>query len=100
MELNYTLEGTKAIITVGGKLLVSNASELEEVVEKLSRDAVDYVLDISDLKYITSAGLRVIVGTQKVAESRGGTLRLLHPTDEVMEIFELTGLADILFIER
>ena len=100
MELSTNLDGTKAIITVGGKLTVATAPELEGAVNGLADDINDIDFDIARLEYISSAGLRVLVGTQKLTTKRGGTMRILHPSDDVMEIFEMTGLSDIMLIER
>ena len=53
-----------------------------------------------DLEYVSSAGLRVLVMTQKLAARRGGTLTLLNTTDDVQEVLEMTGLADVFDIKR
>lgn len=100
MDFEYTLEGTKATVTVAGKLLVSNAQSLDDLLNKLSETAVDFVIDVSGLEYISSAGLRTLLIAQKLAMQRGGTLQLLSPNDDVMEILELTGMSDVLAIER
>lgn len=100
MELDYILEGTKATITIAGKLLVSNASELEDTIVKLSQEAVDFVIDFTNLEYITSAGLRVLITAHKLAGSRGGTLKIINPSDDVMEVLEFTGLTEVLEISR
>ncbi len=100
MELSTIIDGTKAIIAVGGKLTVATAPDLEGAVNGLADGINDIDFDIARLEYISSAGLRVLVGTQKLTTRRGGTMRILHPSDDVMEIFEMTGLSDIMVIER
>lgn len=100
MDITTELDGTKATITVSGKLTVTTSPMLEDAVQQLAENAVDFVIDLTDLDYISSAGLRVLVGTQKLAAQNGGSMRLLHPTDSVVEIFEMTGLSEILDIER
>ena len=78
MEIATNIDGTKATIEVTGKLTVANSQELEECVRQLSSsgDIVDYDIDLSKLEYVSSAGLRVLVATQKLAGRRGGALTL------------------------
>ncbi len=99
MEITTSIDGTKAAIEVVGKLTVATSPELEEAVHQLSDTATDFDIDLSRLEYISSAGLRVLVSTQKLAAQKGGELRLLHPTADVMEVFEMTGLSEVLTIE-
>ena len=53
--------------------------------------------DMEALEYISSAGLRVLLATQKVM-SRQGEMRVVHVNEAIMEIFEVTGFSDILTI--
>lgn len=102
MEIKVIPNESTATITVAGKLTVATSPDLEAAIQQLD-DAGEvnaYDIDLSELEYISSAGLRVLVGAQKLAMRKGGTMRLLHPTDAVMEVFELTGLADVMDIER
>ncbi len=98
MQLNTTITGTSATIAIEGKLTVATAPELEAAFAALPEEVVDISLDMTELLYVASAGLRVLVSGNKRAIARGGTLRLLHPNDEVMEVLDVTGLVDILNI--
>jgi anti-sigma B factor antagonist len=102
MDIKSAVDGTKATISLAGKLTVVTSPELEDAVRRIeeSGSIVDYDMDLSELDYIASAGLRVLVGMQKVANSRGGTVRLLNPNEGVTEVFEMTGLVDIMTIVR
>ena len=102
MEITTSTDGSLATIAVAGKLTVATSSDLEQAVRQLNDTGAitDYDIDLSGLEYISSAGLRVLVSTQKLAASRGGTMRLLKPKDDVMDVFEMTGLAEIITIER
>jgi len=102
MDIKSAVDGTKATISLAGKLTVVTSPELEDAVRRIeeSGSIVDYDIDLSELDYIASAGLRVLVGMQKVANSRGGTVRLLNPNEGVAEVFEMTGLVDIMTIVR
>ena len=98
MHINTTLDGTKATIVLAGRLTVATSQELEGAVYQVADTVVDYDVELGELEYISSAGLRVLVSTQKIANHRGGTLRLLHPTEAVREVFEMTGLSDVMTI--
>ena len=100
MDIKVTVEDAKATIAPVGKLTVQTAPELDGVISKLSDQIMDLSIDLSALDYISSAGLRVLVSAQKMMSSRGGNMRLLSPTDDVYDVFEMTGLSEVLTIER
>lgn len=99
MDIHTTVEGNKATVAVVGKITVQTAPDLDDALKALEDSILDIDLDLSEMDYTSSAGLRVMVAAQKNALARGGTLRLLHPNKDVMEVFEMTGLADIFTIE-
>lgn len=100
MEIKVQTEGAKACITLEGKLTVQTAPELEEVISGLDAEVNEIEIDLSAVDYVASAGLRVLVAAEKLAVSREGSMRLLHPNDDVNEVFNMTGLADVFTIER
>jgi anti-sigma B factor antagonist len=95
MELKTTVDGTKVTIEIEGKLSVATSPDPEAAVQGQSAEITDFDMDLTKLEYISSAGLRVLVSTEKLANQRGGKMRLLHPSEEVVEIFDMTGLADV-----
>lgn len=99
MELNTTVDGNTATIAISGKLSVATSPELEGAVNNLGEDVANFNMDLTNLEYISSAGLRVLVSTEKLAAQRGGKMTLLHPNEEVSEVFDMTGLADVFTIE-
>ena len=100
MNINITSDGTKATLAVEGKLTVQTAPDLEAAVMALDTSLRDIDIDLSAVDYVSSAGLRVFVKSTKLAEHRGGPLRLLHPIDDVVEVLEMTGLYDVLVVVR
>ena len=98
MTIETTLNDTTATIVVSGKLTVATSPELEAEVQRLQGSATSFDIDLANLEYVSSAGLRVLVGAQKLASRAGGELRLLHPSKDVRDIFEMTGLAEIMTI--
>ena len=83
-------------ITLDGRLDTTSAPELDSFIGKNYDGTGSIVIDCKKLAYISSAGLRVLLATQKKAKS---ALKLVNVCDLVMEVFEMTGFADILVIE-
>ena len=100
MQITSNVEDTKATLTVEGKLTVQTSPDLSAAVEQLPDGVCDIIIDMSDVDYVASAGLRVLVATDKLAVKRGGGMRLVNPRDEVMEVFEMTGLSEVFTIEQ
>ena len=100
MELNTTIDGTNATIAITGTLTVASAPSLEAAFADLPNEVIDITLDLAEVEYVASAGLRVIVSQVKSSAKKGGSVRITNPNDEIMEVFDVTGLIDILDIER
>ena len=100
MEISTSIEGSKATITIKGKLTVQAAPELSSAVDGLPIAVCDLDLDLTEVTYIASAGLRALMATDKLAVMRGGRMRLIHPREDVMDALEMTGLSDVFAIER
>ena len=97
MTITKTLNGPECILAVEGRLDAESAPKLRAVVETLD-EVRDLTLDFSRLLYISSAGLRVLLATQKVMNQQGSMV-LKNVSDVINEIFEVTGFTDILTIE-
>ena len=98
MKINKKAEGSKLTIALEGRLDTTTAPQLEEELAANLDGVTDLVFEISSLEYISSAGLRVLLSAQKIMNKQGGMV-VRGATDEVMEIFEVTGFSDILTIE-
>ena len=98
MNIKKETSGTNLTITLEGRLDTTSAPQLEAAL-KDSFDAIDeLILDFTGLEYISSAGLRVLLSSQKIMSKKGG-MKVIHVSDVIMEIFEVTGFSDILTIE-
>lgn len=80
-----------------GRLDTTTAPELEEVVKTKLDGIAHLILDMEKLEYVSSAGLRVILTAQKIMNKQGD-MKLTHVNELVMEVFEVTGFADVLDI--
>lgn len=100
MQIKTNIDGSTATIQLAGKLTVQTSPELSAAVEGLPSTVCDIDMELAAVDCIASAGLRVLVAADKLAVKRGGRMRLVHPTDEVNEVFVMTGLSDVFAIER
>lgn len=98
MDIEKQKDGKKLDIKVIGRLDTKSAPELKEVLKDNLTDVEELTFDLSELIYISSAGLRIILSTQKIMNKQG-TMKVTNVQDIVMEVFESTGFVDILTIE-
>ncbi len=87
----------EAILTIAleGRLDTATAPQLEASLKESLVDVQELVIDLANLDYISSAGLRVILGAQKQMSKLGG-MTVKNVNDVIMEVFEITGFSDIL----
>ncbi len=98
MTITKKQNGTNLEIALEGRLDTTTAPELEAEL-KNSLDGVETLtMDFANLAYISSAGLRVLLSAHKTMSTRGG-MKIIHVSEIVSEVFEVTGFADILTIE-
>lgn len=98
MEIIKNLDNTTLKLSLQGRLDTTTAPQLEETLQSSLDGITELVLDFADLKYISSAGLRIILGAQKIM-SKQGSMKICHVSPDIMEVFEITGFSDILTIE-
>ena len=98
MQINQNRSAETMTLTIEGRIDTTTAPSLESAINGMDSDVKDLVLDMKGVEYISSAGLRVLLAAQKKM-SKIGTLKLTGICDAVMEVFEMTGFADILVIE-
>ncbi len=98
MEIQKERQDSKLTVTLAGRLDTTTAPELEAALAESLEGVEELSLDFKDLEYISSAGLRILLSTQKKM-SRQGEMKLTNVGETVMEVLEVTGFADILTIE-
>ena len=99
MTIRKELNGSSLVYQLEGRLDTNTAPELETELKQDIDPITDLVFDLKDLDYISSAGLRVLLATQKIM-NRQGKMTVRNPQEPIYEIFEVTGFTDILTIER
>ena len=98
MTIEIKRNSDQTVIELVGRLDTTTAPALDKTIRDDIADTKNLVLDIKKLEYISSAGLRVLLGAQKKMKNIG-TMKVINVCEEVMEVFEMTGFADILNIE-
>ncbi len=97
MNVTKAMDGNKLTIAVEGRLDTNTAPELQKEITNIG-DVDELVFDFSNLVYISSAGLRVLMIAQKGMSSKGG-VKIINASEDVKEIFDITGFSSILTVE-
>ena len=99
MTIEKKVNGNALEIALEGRLDTMTAPELEAELNQSLGSVDSLALDFSKLEYISSAGLRVLLSAHKIMSAKGG-MKVTNVNEIVQEVFEVTGFADILNIER
>ena len=98
MTIEIKRNAEEVTIVLVGRLDTTTAPALENTINDNIADVKDLVFDMKGLEYISSAGLRVLLGAQKKM-MKVGSMKLRNVCEVIMEIFDVTGFVDILTIE-
>ena len=98
MTIEIKKNAVEITIEIVGRLDTITAPALDKTINEDIGDAKNLVLDLKGVEYISSAGLRVLLGAQKKMQ-KIGSMKVINVCEEVMDVFEMTGFADILVIE-
>ena len=99
MEIKKNKEDAKLTLALSGRLDTLTAPQMEEVVRNEMEGVSALLIDLKDLTYVSSAGLRVLLMAQKTMNSRKGTMEICNVCDDIKEVFAITGFADIFTIK-
>ena len=92
MTINVERDFELVTLEITGRLDTTTAPNLESVINELSDDTKELIFDMSGVEYISSAGIRVLLGAYKKMNGHQGTMRIEKANDIVYEFFEMTGL--------
>ena len=98
MTIEIKNNADEVVIQICGRLDTITAPTLDKTINEEIGDAKNLILDMKSLEYISSAGLRVLLGAQKKMQ-KIGSMKVINVCEAVMDVFEMTGFADILVIE-
>lgn len=98
MKIETIVNASTVTLKLIGRLDTTIAPTLEAELDKCLKGTTELIMDFEELKYISSAGLRVVLRAQKIMNTQG-SMKLIHVNDSIMEVFDITGFIDILTIE-
>ena len=98
LNVNKKAENNALTVELDGRLDTTTAPRLESELRASLDNVASLTLDMAKLEYISSAGLRVLLSTQKIMNGKG-EMKIVNVNETVNEIFEVTGFSDILTIE-
>lgn len=99
LRLTWTKEGTTLTVEPKGRLDTATSPELEKRLQPELAGMKDVIMDFSGVDYISSGGLRVLLSLDQQMGNQGGSLRLIHVNEYIMEIFDMTGFSDLVHAE-
>ena len=99
MTINVERDFELVTLEITGRLDTTTAPNLESVINDLSDDTKELIFDMSGVEYISSAGIRVLLGAYKKMNLNQGIMRIEKANDMVREVFEMTGLFEMLVEE-
>jgi len=100
MNAAVAIDGNAMLVKVDGRLDSQSAPELEGKINAALDGIASLTLDFTDLLYIASAGLRVVLACKKKMNAVQGEMTVLNPNEMVMDVFEATGFSDLLDIRQ
>lgn len=98
MDITKKQDGARTELSVAGRVDTITAPKLDAAIREILPETGTLILDLRNLAYISSAGLRVLLAAQKAMNERGSMI-VQNANDTVSEIFDVTGFSDILTIE-
>ena len=98
MTIEKKINQEAVTLIVSGRLDTQTAPELENKLDSILSGLKELTFDMTNLEYVSSAGLRVILKAQKAMNAQG-SMKLTGVNDSIMEVFDITGFLDILTIE-
>ena len=98
LTIEKTVEENRITFALDGKLDTMTSPDLDAQIREVLDDVQELILDFSELRYISSAGLRVLLATQQDLPD-GGALKIINVDPVIMDILEVTGFSEILTIE-
>ncbi|MBQ1536667.1 MAG: STAS domain-containing protein [Ruminococcus sp.] len=98
MTINKEAKGSKLTMAIEGRVDTTTAPELDNQLKESIEGVTDLILDFTKVEYVSSAGLRVLLSAQKTMNKQG-QMKLIGVSDDIKEIFDITGFSEILSFE-
>jgi len=99
MEIKGTLENGVITVTLCGRLDYANAIVTEQSFLKYAERGSTFVLDLSGVDFIASAGMRALLSLYRTVQPKGGSVTILHPQSQVCSVLKEAGFQDLFIIK-
>lgn len=99
MKIEEKRDGDKLTLFLSGRLETTTAPQLQKVVDEKLSGVLDFVVDMKQLEYVSSAGLRVLLSADKKMRAADGSMVVKNANEEILEVFEVTGFDKILTLQ-
>ena len=96
MTINVERDYELVVLEITGQLDTTTAPNLDTAINELSEDTKELVFDMGRLEYISSAGIRVVLSAYKKMMSNQGIMRITKANEMVRDVFEMTGLLEMI----
>ena len=96
----FEKQDTVLTVKPHGRLDTATSPVLEKEMQQYLDGILNVTMDFSDVEYISSGGLRVLLSTDQILEDRGGNLRVIHVNEHILEVFRLVGVMEIVDVEE
>ena len=99
LSITKNTDGQTLTVDIAGRIDTATSPTLDNEIKSSSDGITKIILNFEQVEYISSSGLRVLISLHKTMSAKNGRLVIRKPTEMVAEVFDVTGFADILFIE-
>lgn len=99
MKMDIIKQEKKLTLALKGRLDTTTAPELEEALKDGLENITELSMDFQELEYLSSAGLRVLLGASKAMKKKDGAMIICNVNEDIMEVFTITGFTEILTIQ-
>ena len=99
MTISFEKNGTILTAKPEGRLDSANSPGFEQRLETEMAGMTEVIIDLEKVEYVSSGGLRVLLGAQQEMEDRGGAMKVIHVNQQIMQILDMVGFLDILTVE-
>jgi anti-sigma B factor antagonist len=99
MDIDFKKDGTTLTVTPEGRLDTATSPELEKRMTPEMEGMTEIIIDLANVEYVSSGGLRVLLSVEQEMEECGGKLTVIHVNSHIMEILDITGFLDIINVE-
>lgn len=96
MTIDKKVDGGLQVLTVSGRLETATAPQLDAEVKSIAPEVKNLRIEMAEMEYVSSAGLRVLLSAQKTMNARQGRMELSGVNDSVRHVFDITGFSPVL----